>query len=102
MDSTFEVGRARVEQLSHHGVLGMKWGHRKASSSGDGRLSESRIKGVGRGIANLAGDVRFENHTADPETRFMIAHNATQKFHEKDLAGLKAKHGASAELRTRD
>lgn len=25
--TTLEVGRARVNELHHHGVLGMKWGH---------------------------------------------------------------------------
>jgi hypothetical protein len=43
MNSTFEVGQAHVAQkLSHHGVLGMKWGHRLSREAPSVRVPEAK------------------------------------------------------------
>lgn len=85
MSSTLEVGRARVEELSHHGVLGMKWGHSKGGG-GSTRVARSPVPVHAHGVV---GRTRFaktkvvatggENHPAHEHA--IAAEVIRQKLH---------------------
>jgi 2'-5' RNA ligase len=74
--------------LAHHGVKGMKWGVRKATSG---------AKAVGRGIDNVA----FELAKDSTETTSDIVVGANKAFKSKDLPAIKEKHGEYGKLKNR-
>lgn len=76
--------------LEHHGIKGMKWGVRKASSAGS---AVGRAAGrTGRRIGRAASDAAFVLNA--PNVHTAIATHASEKL-MKDLPRIKAKHSSS-------
>lgn len=82
---------SRVEAiLAHHGVKGMKWGVRKEAAVGAARSA-------GKKVAVGAKNVRFELDTlnAANEAHSKIVNEASEKYVQRDLPRLKAKHAST-------
>lgn len=88
------------EMLEHFGVKGMRWGHRKAqtsgSSNGVGRKASSALKKTG----GVLDDVAFEVSKKSDWVSNHITERATEKL-RAELPSIKARHGAYGKLRNR-
>jgi hypothetical protein len=89
-ESMTQITELGEEFVEHFGVKGMRWG-----------VSKEQVQSGGRAVARVAKDIGFELNTGSQSNVRQIANAASSKMQETDLPELKAKHGASAELRNR-
>lgn len=69
-----------LDELAHHGVLGMKWGHRKAANAG-------QIRAARRNVSKMRDGVAAQRHKATAAKG-----TSSAKVENKKLSDLKASY----------